>query len=201
LASKRVYGHDFGGANAWTNVTLTFTNPKPQIMEFRGVECTQGCEVSLDFLEVKQTTATSYSSEVQFFDFSHFKLDSGRIINNSLVHIAKDRLGFFWHGPYVSMNPGTYRAVFWYRPINNILQEHELYLDVSANFGDHVIALASLPADSSRQVNVWRSFEFNFQLDQAVTQVEFRGAVQLRNSEIAFSNVELIKTSEIEDQG
>ena len=194
LSTKQVYGHDFPQVDDWNNITLSFVNLQPQILEFRGLSATNYSNLYLDFVEVKQISKQSNdTSESKYFDFTDLTIKNGRIKDGSMVHSPTDDSGIFWFGPYVTLQSGDYQATFWYTMQNISSSVFEFSLQVTTGFGQRVLSSYSLIEKDLRFGSNWQSHSLFFRLNETITGVEFRGIVQGSKSEITVSNIELQK--------
>jgi hypothetical protein len=190
LSSRRLYGHDFPKTDDWNNISMLFLNKKPQLLEFRGLDVSNSTDLYLDFIELKQTSWDLKEIHLtSYFDFQELTLARGAIERNLLVHSSNDSSGWFWYGPYTTLQPGSYQTTFWLKT-SATSPELKMSIDVTMK-GNHILSSQDITGSEFSTEHRWQPFTLSFQLDETTSGIEFRGTVHNAKFAIMLSNIEL----------
>ena len=143
ISKREIFGFELPSFT-WTNFTLTFTSTKVLTnVEFRASSYGTA-NVYVDRVVMKRISSNATSDfGMRTFSSGDLSLDSGYASTERfLISQQNTTSNLFWHGPYMNLSAGKYRATVLLKvtpPPQNPL-EHILTLGVSANSGSAVYA-------------------------------------------------------------
>ena len=145
----------------------------------------------------KGYTGTPLLEAPQFLGADQFALFSGEHNGSIAVHFGPTAFAF-WYGPYISLPPGSYAAVFELRS-NQTSPSYEGAIQLNAYrwppsapsptvFNSTEVLLANFTGD-----NVWTNFTLHFYLSNFTTLVELPGLSPAANVTLGFLGCELTR--------
>ena len=122
--------------------------------------------------------------------FGHVVQDPTSRSGKALMHSKYDPQGTFWFGPYITLPPGNYTAIFRLK-VDELGEGHIITLDVSTNLGITVFASHNVDLVEFERAGEWKEFLLSFSLEKPVKDVEFRGLYTSNLSTIYLDCVEV----------
>jgi len=123
-------------------------------------------------------------------NFGHVVQDPTSRSGKALMHSKYDPQGTFWFGPYITLPPGNYTAIFRLK-VDELGEGHIITLDVSTNLGITVFASHNVDLVEFERAGEWKEFLLSFSLEKPVKDVEFRGLYTSNLSTIYLDCVEV----------
>jgi hypothetical protein len=191
IVSKRdIFGFELQ-PNKWTNFTLTFTSTKIMTdVEFRASSYgTAGIYIDRVIMKRVSPNATS-DFGLRTFGSSDLSLTSGYVSEEGfLVFQQNTASSGYWHGPYISLPAGKYRATVLLKvsPSPQEPLKHILTLSVSANIGRDIYAKYEVKASdflNKDKAADWQEFTLEFIARDNLASVEFTGLAPSSNFNI-----------------
>jgi uncharacterized membrane protein len=196
IISKRdIFGFEVQ-SNTWNNFTLSFTSTKILAdVEFRALSYGIA-DIYIDRVIMKRISPNATSDfGLWTFDSSDLSLDSGYVSEDGFLIFQQNTVSSgFWHGPYISLPPGKYRASVWLKvsPPPQDPLEHMLTLSVSANIGRDTLAKYEVKASdflNEGETLDWQKFTLEFIATDNLSNVEFTGMAPSSNFNIYLAYV------------
>jgi len=108
--------------------------------------------------------------------------------NNYLYAQNISKFNTIWYGPYKGLPPGEYNITFQLMTSNNNAN-NTLMVDVSANYGQTILASKTINGSYFNNKNKWENITLKVNLTNFYGYVEFRGFSSYWNGTIALKGV------------
>ena len=195
ISKREIFGFELPPFT-WTNFTLTFTSTKVLTnVEFRASSYGTA-NMYIDRVIMKRISSNATSDfGMRTFSSADLSLDSGYASNEGfLISPQNTTSSLFWHGPYMNLTAGKYRATVLLKvtPPPQDPLEHILSLGVSANSGSVVFAKYEVRASeflNKEPPSDWQEFALEFVTKDSLEGVEFTGLAPSSNFTIYFAYI------------
>ena len=195
ISKREIFGFELPPF-VWTNFTLTFTSTKVLTnVEYRASSYGTA-NVFVDRVVMRRISSNATSDfGMRTFSSGDLSLDSGYASNERfLVSPQNTTSGLFWHGPYMNLSAGKYRATVLLKvtPPPQDPLEHILTLGVSAYSGSAVYAKYEVRASeflNEEGSSEWQELSLEFITKDPLDGVEFTGLSPSSNFTIYFAYV------------
>ncbi len=135
----------------------------------------------------------NYSAEDKVISAGSFENMSGYNSGSGPIVKTNDTSdNFMFYGPGTYLYPGSYNITF-YLKTNNISQQNNIWLQVTSDSGNNVVAFEHINGTGFRNTGQWQDFSLHFFLDNIYGKVEFRGFGIEWNGTIEFNGVKVIQ--------
>jgi uncharacterized membrane protein len=185
---------DFSQPDEWKTFSLEFklTNYN-EGMQFRGMSVTNATTISMAGLSLKQISPNPNVPLKEAWTPAMLRLASGSRLGDALVHAPSGQTDLiFWYGPYVSLQPGAYRANFTLK-VAKVTPEDAfiIKLEVVSESGSTYNSIRHLQLRDFRQRNEWKTFSLGFNLTKYTEGIEFRGTFPSNAATIYLASISL----------
>jgi len=186
LSEKHVLCTQAIAFGEWFNVTLSFGLTVPTTgVEFKA-DVTGLCNISLDYIDIKQVSAQPSNLTERSFK-SDFFVSRGTVNGNV---VTNSNGGTLWYGPYTSLQKGNYIASFWLK-LDSTYQGHIVDLTITKDTGQTLLSKENVNSDDFEAVGQWQEFTVKFSLPVDSSGLEFSGLNVLNQAPVSFLLVEV----------
>jgi hypothetical protein len=201
LSRKDIYGFEeipTGWFNTTLSISLSGLERGAEFRIFSGGET----PIYLDRVIIERVSNVSFGDfGTKTYTHKELVIASGYVDNDGfMVHSANMSAPLIWYGPYASLPPGKYEAVFFLK-VSSWLQntsERLLTLDVSSDNGNIKLVERDIYLYDfmvGNETSDWRGFELEFVSESNLENVEFRGKALSGACDIYLSFILLSRSS------